>query len=218
MRAYALISRICTAPCIGFIIAHLAIIAIPTHPPYQTRGKHQTSAGGYGPCACCKRPPPQSFGGRLQQTQGPTRGLSAEKAQIDRRPLHAGFAPSNAPLRSNSARDALPSVGGPVLGFRSATRSSVLHQHSASICCGHFIKSPRIVYRLAHRHSAVRLEADTRGARGPLASPALPLVNWGAGIAPLSPLLRAGLWRCLRRLRAFICSLAVMAVPLSSVS
>ena len=35
--------------------------------------------------------------------------------------------------------------------------------------------------------------------------------------APLAPLHRAGLWRCLRRSRAFICLRAVVAVPLSSV-
>ena len=64
-------------------------------------------------------------------------------------------------------------------------------QPSAKIGCGHFIKSPRIIYRLPHRQSAERLEADTRGARGPLASPALPLVgcaqNWGAAPPPLPP-------------------------------
>ena len=83
--------------------------------------------------------------------------------------------------------------------------------------CGHFIKSPPIICRLPHRQSAERLEADTRGARGPLASPALPLVNWGAGIAPLAPLHRAGIWLCLRRMRAFICWGAEVAVPSSSV-
>ena len=35
--------------------------------------------------------------------------------------------------------------------------------------------------------------------------------------APLSPLLCAGLWRCLRRCARFICSLAVVALPSSSV-
>ena len=35
--------------------------------------------------------------------------------------------------------------------------------------------------------------------------------------APLAPLHRAGLWRCLRRSRAFICLRAVVAVPSSSV-
>lgn len=155
--------------------------------------------------------------GTLSRARALFVGWRTEKAQIGRRPLHAGFAPPNAPLRSNSARDTLSKVGCLVLGFRSTPRSAVLHQHSTSIGCGHFIKSPHIICRLAHRQSAERLEADTRGARGPLASPALPLVNWGAGIAPLAPLHRAGLWRCLRRMRAFICLRAVVAVPLSSV-
>lgn len=83
--------------------------------------------------------------------------------------------------------------------------------------CGHFIKSPPLIYRLAHRQSAVRLAADTRGALAPFAGLALPLVDWGAAAAPLAPLLCAGLWRCLRRLRALICSLAVVALPSSSV-
>ena len=42
-------------------------------------------------------------------------------------------------------------------------------------------------------------------------------MNWGAGIAPLAPLHRAGLWRRLRRMRAFICLASVVAVPSSSV-
>ena len=68
-------------------------------------------------------------------------------------------------------------------------------QPSAKIGCRHFIKSLHIIYRLPHR-TAHRL---------------------GVCPAPLSPLHRAGLWRCLRRLRAFICLRAVVAVPLSSV-
>lgn len=68
-------------------------------------------------------------------------------------------------------------------------------QPSAKIGCRHFIKSLRIICRLAHR-TARRL---------------------GGCTAPLAPLHRAGLWRCLRRMRAFICSLAVVAVPSSSV-
>ena len=83
--------------------------------------------------------------------------------------------------------------------------------------CGHFIKSPLIIYRLAHRQSAVRLVADTRGALAPFAGLALPLVDWGAATAPLAPLHRAGLCRCLRRMRAFICLRVVVAVPSSSV-
>ena len=63
------------------------------------------------------------------------------------------------------------------------------------IGCRHFIKSLHIIYRLPHR-TAHRL---------------------GGCPAPLAPLHRAGLWRCLRRLRAFICLRAVVAVPLSSV-
>ena len=68
-------------------------------------------------------------------------------------------------------------------------------QPSAKIGCRHFIKSLPIICRLAHR-TAHRL---------------------GGCPAPLAPLHRAGLWRCLRRLRAFICLRVVVAVPLSSV-